>query len=128
MQLSVIIVINGLLAIAWWIKPMTQIGFDSQALGVASVSTEGTYVGGPVSPDGFPLMVRRKFIGDASPKVVRLANIYRVPRVERSGLTKDVDTRNGIKDRPERMQVECVFQPAFSRPNDGRLLMLVDVL
>lgn len=77
---------------------MTQIGFDSQALGLATLNTEGTYMGGPVTCDGVPLMVRRKFIGDASQKVVRLSDIYRMPRILRPRLTENVDAWNGIED------------------------------
>jgi hypothetical protein len=81
---------------------MAQIGLDPNPLGVSSVDTEGTYVGGPVSYHGVPLMVRRKFIGDASPKVVRLADIYRIPSATKpGGLAENVDAWDGVEHRPD---------------------------
>ena len=82
---------------------MTQIKLDSEALGVSCVNTEGTYVGGPVAPDTFPSVMRRKFIGDASQKVVRLADIYRVPGIVDPGLTKDVHSGDIVKFLSDRM-------------------------
>jgi hypothetical protein len=91
---------------------MTQISFDAQPLGVASVDTEGTYVGGPLAFGAFPAMMRRKFIGETAQKVVRLADIYRMPRICRPGFAEDVDARDGEKDGPDRVQIESVFRPA----------------
>jgi hypothetical protein len=82
---------------------MTKIKLDTQALGFASVDTEGTYMGGPVAPDTFPSMMRRKFIGDASKKVVRLADIYRVPGIVDSGLTKNIHSGDVVKVLPDRI-------------------------
>jgi hypothetical protein len=82
---------------------MAQIKFDSQALGVTCVDTEGTYVGGPVARDASPLVMRRKFIGDASQKVVSLADIYRVPRAVDARLAENVNTGNIIKFLSDRI-------------------------
>jgi len=82
---------------------MTQISLNSQPLGFSSIDTEGTYVGGPVTFGALPTMVRRKFIGQTAQKVVRLADIYRVPRVERSAFAGNIHSGNGKVDGPDRV-------------------------
>ena len=49
---------------------------DLVPLGVSSTEIEGTYIGdGAVAPEQ-PSMLRQKFIGDTSGKIVRLADLY----------------------------------------------------
>lgn len=58
---------------------MTQGSLDSNPLGVSTDDVEGTYMGGPVTYDGAPLMAGRKFIGNTAQKIIKLSDIYLLP-------------------------------------------------
>ncbi len=58
---------------------MTEIGIDSQALGIPTFDNEGADVSGPMSAYAVPSMVGLGFIGEATQKVVRLSDVFRIP-------------------------------------------------
>jgi hypothetical protein len=62
---------------------MAQIGLDSHACGIPTFDHEGADVSGPMSAYALPLMMREKFIGKTSGKIIRLADIFRVPKAPR---------------------------------------------
>jgi hypothetical protein len=63
-----------------------EIGFDVPTQGIPSGDVESADVCSPTSDNAIQLVVFPKFIGDASEKVVRLADIHRIPvSVERQG-------------------------------------------
>lgn len=59
---------------------MNEIGLDSSALGIPTFDNEGAEVSGPMSVYAVPAMMGRKFVGDASAKIVRLSDIFRIPQ------------------------------------------------
>jgi hypothetical protein len=59
---------------------MTEVGFDSNSFGVAASDDHCADMRGPSAGYVIPSIMRKKFIGDTTPKVVRLSNIYRVPQ------------------------------------------------
>lgn len=96
---------------------MTKIGFDGQSFGYIPRDNEGADVCGPGAANAFQPMVRRKFIGKTSGKVVRLADIYRVPPLVRRLAAKDINPADGIKRRPDGVMLKFVGGPARSRPD-----------
>jgi hypothetical protein len=94
---------------------MTQIGFDSHPFGVPASDDHGADVSG-ASPGYvcYP-MVSRKFIGEASAKVVCLANIYRIPEPILPLMAKDVDARDGVEGHVSN-PVVVKFVPRTARP------------
>jgi hypothetical protein len=75
---------------------MAQISFDSQPLGRV-VDPNSADVRNAPANCAFPAMVNRKILGQTTPKVVRLANIYRLKRAGDGLLTKDVDAADLIE-------------------------------
>ncbi|MGB7245655.1 MAG: hypothetical protein WBC64_03160, partial [Methylovirgula sp.] len=66
MELSAGIRVNQLLQVAWWLKAMTKVGFDSYVFGLTASDDESGDVCGPGAAYRVPLMVRRKLIGETS--------------------------------------------------------------
>src|SRR5271170_821095 len=82
--------INLLFAIAWWIQAMAQRSLDSQPCGLPTFDCEGADVSGPMTAYALPLMMGRKFVGETTGKVVRLADVFRIPNPQ--GLcAEDID-------------------------------------
>lgn len=94
---------------------MTKVGFDLQPQGVI-VEPASANVGHAVLECAWPTMVRRKFIGDASQKVVRLADIYRIPAGRADLFSENVKTANGIEYGADVIQIERVKRSAFPAP------------
>jgi hypothetical protein len=61
-------------------------------------------------------MVRRKFVGQTSAKVVRLADIYRVPKAIYAASAEDINATNGIKDCSDGVVLKFVRSAAISLP------------
>jgi hypothetical protein len=96
---------------------MTQIGLDSPALG-SVVDPATADVGEAVSPCAFPLRVRRKFIGETSQKVVRLAHIYRLPLGGVEASAKDVNAADREKHSADLVQIEGIEGSGSATPID----------
>jgi hypothetical protein len=109
--------VNCPLKIAWRIQTMTQIGLDSPALG-SVVDPATRDVGEAVSPCAFPLRVRRKFIGETSQKVVRLARIYRLPLGGGEAPAKDVNAADGEKYGANLVQIKGIESTGAAAPID----------
>jgi hypothetical protein len=114
--------VNLLLTIAWRIQAMAQIGFDSHSFGVAPGDNHCADMRGPGAGYVIPLMMRKKFIGETMPKVVRLSNIYRVPPpIVPPLFAEDIDASHGIKRNAINGKVlKFVARPAESGPNEDR--------
>ena len=69
---------------------MTEIGFDSQSLGISTLDDQCADVSGPMSAYTIPTMMCCKFIGEATQKIVRLSNIYRIPGGYGRGFAENV--------------------------------------
>jgi hypothetical protein len=96
---------------------MTQIGFNSLPFGVPAGDDHSADVRGPGAGYSVPLMMRRKFIGDSTTKVVCLSNIYRLPQ-ERDLSTENVDSPNWVEGNPSECKVlEFVFRAAGTAPD-----------
>jgi hypothetical protein len=72
------------------------------------LNDQSANVSGPMSAYCAPAMMRRKFIGETTQKVVRLANIYRMPGAYGRGLTEDVSAWNGEVCRPDWVKPKIV--------------------
>jgi hypothetical protein len=96
---------------------MTEISFDSQSFGVVG-DHECADVRGPGSANAFPPMMRRKFIGQPTGKVVCLAHIYRMPTPIAGRLAEKVDASNRVEHRTDRMVLEFIPRAAGPSPND----------
>jgi hypothetical protein len=72
---------------------MSEVRLDLNALGVSSEHMQSADVCGPSSSNAIPGVMPRKLIGETAGKIVRLANIYRVPSAHRSRFTKDINPR-----------------------------------
>ncbi len=97
---------------------MTKISLDSQTLGVPASDDHRADVCGPGAGYAFPPMVRRKFVGQATMKVVRLADIYRIPETIGALLTKDVDATNLVERHTDCVVLEFVGRPTGPSPNE----------
>jgi hypothetical protein len=100
---------------------MTQVGFDSHSFGVAASDDHCADMRGPSAGYVIPLIMRKKFIGETTPKVVRLANIYRVPQPILSLLAEDIDASRWVKRNAINGKVlKFVARPTESGPNKDR--------
>jgi len=95
-----------------------KVGLNPKALSSVG-DVQGAYVRGPGGPNALPAMMRRKFIGDASGKVVRLADIYRVPLTLPERPAEDVNTRAGMVRNAERIQLKLITRSGCAEPEDG---------
>jgi hypothetical protein len=66
---------------------LPKLGLDSETFALIARDMECTYVRGPMGTNAVYPMVRRKFVGQTAAKVVRLADIYRLPSQATDGLT-----------------------------------------
>jgi len=67
---------------------MTEVSFDSNAFGIPASDDHRADVCGPGAGYAIPLMMGRKFFGQTAAKVVRLADIYRIPSLICGSLQK----------------------------------------
>ena len=86
-------------------ESMTEIGFDSQALGISTLDDQSANVSGPMSAYCVPAMMRRKFIGDTTQKVVYLSHIYRMPGVYGRGFTESAGVAHLEEPRLETLAI-----------------------
>lgn len=98
---------------------MTQIGLNTQAGGYAPIDDHCADVRGPGAANAFQPVVCRKFIGEASGKVVRLSDIFRIPSAIDSQSAEDVNARNSIEHGPDRVVVKFVSGSAFPGPDEA---------
>jgi hypothetical protein len=73
---------------------MTKFGFESEPGGLI-IESDGADMGDAPASCAGPGVVLRKLIGDTTPKVVRLADIYRV-KPRRSSLAENVDAADRV--------------------------------
>lgn len=97
---------------------VSEIGFDVPTQGIAAGDVERADVCSPTSDNAVQLVVLPKFIGDTSEKVVRLADIHRIPFSVERLLTENVNPRIGVISGPDGMKVKAVTFPARSKPRD----------
>lgn len=96
---------------------MTKIGLDSDSFGVPASDDHRADVCGPGAGYSRPLVMARKFIGETTPKIVRLSDVYRLPQQGYLS-TKNVDSGNGVEDDvSERKVLEFVRPAAVPTPN-----------
>ncbi len=97
---------------------MTKIGFDSQPFGVPATDDHRADVCGPGAGYAVPLMMGRKFIGQTSSKVVRLANICRIPATVSPLGTEDINAADLIEgNSPDCKVLKFVGSPVQAGPN-----------
>ena len=102
---------------------MAQIGLDGDSIlgGVVPAYDHCADVSGPGAGYILPPMMARKFIGEASAKVVCLADIYRIPAAVRGLAAEDVDAADRIeRDVPEREVLEFIRRAAKAPPHKAR--------
>src|ERR1700738_4565275 len=92
--------VNRLLTVTWRIQVMAEIGFDSQALGISTLDDQSADVSGPMSAYAIPMMVRRKFIGETTQKIVCLSDIYRIPGAYGCRFAEYINSGKGEIYRP----------------------------
>jgi hypothetical protein len=101
---------------------MTQIGLDSHPFGVPASDDHCADVSGPRPGYVDNTMVSRKFIGETTAKVVRLSNIYRIPKAISPLMAEDVNAADGVeRDVPDPVVVEFVPRTARPDPNETRV-------
>lgn len=93
---------------------MTKISLDIKPGGEPPIDDHCADVRGPGAASVLELMMRRKFIGQASTKIVRLADIYRIPTSVASQANKHVYTGNGVK-----LDADCVVLEFIPRAADA---------
>jgi len=76
---------------------MTEVSFDSNAFGIPASDDHRADVCGPGAGYAIPLMMGRKFFGQTAAKVVRLADIYRIPSLICGELAKNVNATDGVE-------------------------------
>ena len=96
---------------------MTEISLDDQPFGFVPRDNERADVCGPGAADAFQPVMRRKFIGQTTAKVVRLTDIYRIPP-QIGGLTaKDIDAADGVEHRADCVVLKFVSSAFNTGPN-----------
>jgi hypothetical protein len=102
---------------------MAQISLDSHPFGIPACDDHCADVRGSGAGYVTQPMVARKFIGETAAKVVRLSNIYRIPKPILPLMAEDVDAANGIEcDDSEFEVLKFVGRPASppsSKPRKG---------
>jgi hypothetical protein len=88
---------------------MTKVGFDSQSQGVVAGHMQGAYVGCASGSNALPIVMARKVVADATAKVVRLADVHRVPTQVWRELTEYVDSGSAVVAHPDRVKLEIIF-------------------
>jgi hypothetical protein len=96
---------------------MTQICFDSHSIGTPATDDHRADVRGPGAGYVFPSMMARKFIGKTAGKVVRLSDIYRIPKPIGALFAEDVDSANEVKDSADGVVLEFVSSATFASPD-----------
>jgi hypothetical protein len=97
---------------------LSKVGLDPETFALIHGDMQGAYVSSPIGNNAFPAMMRRKFIGETTAKVVRLANIYRIPSSVRPKLAKDIDSWSGQVDGSNGMMLEFIRRSALPQPNE----------
>ena len=101
---------------------MAQVGFDCPAHGATVVmgDMKCADVCGPGGPNAFPAMMKRQIAGDASGKIVRLANVYRLPPSWSGLAAENIDAGAREVCGPNRGHIHVVGAAADAGPPDGR--------
>lgn len=99
---------------------MTEIGLDLKTQAVLTWNVQGTDVSCAGGSNALPAMMRSKLICETTQKVVRLADIYRVPVPVYRRPAKNIDARTFVVDRPDGMQLKLVAISACPKPDDNR--------
>jgi hypothetical protein len=100
---------------------MTQIGLDSHTLGVPADDGHCADVSGPRPGYAIPAMMRSKFIGQAAAKIVRLSDIYRIPKPVGSKFAENIDSADFVeRNLPKFEVIKFVGRPAGSGPRKAR--------
>jgi hypothetical protein len=97
---------------------MAEIGFDSQALGISTLDDQSADVSGPMSAYAIPMMVRRKFIGETTQKIVCLSDIYRIPGAYGCRFAEYINSGKGEIYRPNWVKPKTILDPAGTIPGD----------
>jgi len=97
---------------------MSQVGLDIKTFLEQSGDMQGTYVRGPGGDNAIPAVVTRKFIGETTPKVVRLSHIYRIPPAQLWGSTENINAgQSVIGGCANGMVLKFVLPSGSTRPN-----------
>jgi hypothetical protein len=96
---------------------MTKVSFDSDSLGFPASDGHCADVRGPSAGYVIPLMMGKKFIGETAKKIVRLSDIYRIPKC-RPLQAKDVDAGDRVEfHSAEGKVLEFVPRAALADPD-----------
>ena len=96
---------------------MAKIGLDLETFRQTADNMQGAYVRGPGGDNAIPTMVMRKFIGETATKIVRLANIYRIPAKRRT-FAEDVHPRSNVVDGADCVVLGFVSRSGNAVPHD----------
>ena len=99
---------------------MTQISLNSQSFGVPASDDHCADVRGPGAGYVWPTMMGRKLIVQAALKVVRLADVYRIPKTICGAAAENVDASNRVERHSDCVVLKFVPRTAKSNPNEGR--------
>jgi hypothetical protein len=97
---------------------MTQISLDSQSFGVSASDDQRADVCGPGAGYVWPTMMRRKLIVQAALKVVRLSDVYRIPKTVSGTAAEDVDTGDRVKGHADCVVLKFVSRSAKPSPDE----------
>jgi hypothetical protein len=96
---------------------MTQIGLDPHSFGTPASDDHCADVRGPGAGYVIERVMRRKFVGQTSAKIVRLSDVYRIPSVVRCLMAEDINTGNDVeRDRADFEVLKFVGRSADPRP------------
>ena len=99
---------------------MSQIRFNRQYQGFVSRDVESADVCGPEGPNALPLMMEGEFTSEATPEIICLANISRVPISIGRHLAEDVDARSLKVRDADLIKLESVNLPKAAPINNRR--------
>jgi hypothetical protein len=97
---------------------MAQISLDSQSFGVPATDDHCADVRGPGAGYVWPTMMGRKIIVQAALKVVRLSNVYRIPKAVCGEAAENVDACDLVERHSDCVVLKFIPRPANSRPNE----------
>jgi len=98
---------------------MTKGRFDPYPYGRVARDDESADVRGPGAAYCIPSVMRRQFIGETTQKVVRLADIYRIPHAIVGDSTENVDTSERVEHGSDGVMLKFIRFPAHC-PDETR--------
>lgn len=106
------------LPVARRVETVPKISLDSQPQGFCSGHMQRADVSGPGAPNAFPAMMKRDLLRQPTLKVLRLADVDRIPSVVHRSPTENVHARYRSIDGTNLIELHRV-SPSDTGPLDG---------